>query len=514
MSSLPQPDVEYPRPAFVRPPVAYLWTLRTLSLIAFCVSGYLAWIALTEKAVYGCGGESSVFDCGHVMTSHWAKVAGVPVSVPAFALYSIMLSALAFCHRTQVDRIRQACWSFITAGGIAAGLAALWFAGLQVFVLDHICPWCMAAHTCGILIAGLLIWKQPSGRWNTARLSSLSVAATALLITTQYLSPEEQKFQEITFDDVSPGAGPIEEVTSGIDSPSAVDNENGELFAPPGESNSSSATDDIFEPPGSATSVDVPKSNGETVPDAASAASLLMLLPGSVQTLNHLLPAAALLLVSEDESEASEEHSAQKPEVPDEEPERRLVGVTGNKFRLDVRQWPLLGKPDAKYVFVEMYDYTCPHCRSTHQAVKGAFDRYGDDLAVVALPVPLDRACNSSASTQGGQHRDACEIARIAVAVWRVEPEKFKELHNWLFEANRTAFDARRQAETLVGKEALDKELGNSTAQEYIARHVDLYKRVGAGSVPKLMFPNTSLVGEMNSTQRLCETIERELASQ
>ena len=189
------------------------------------------------------------------------------------------------------------------------------------------------------------------------------------------------------------------------------------------------------------------------------------------------------------------------------------MGVTGNKFRLDVRQWPLLGKPDAKYIFVEMYDYTCPHCRNTHRAIRGACDRYGDDLAIVALPVPLDRACNSSATSQGGQHRDACEIAKIAVAVWRVDAGKFAEMHNWLFETDRSAYGARQQAERLVGKEALDKELSNSVAQEYVAKHVELYKRVGAGSVPKLMFPKTSLVGEVSSTQRLCDTIERELAS-
>ena len=68
-----------------------------------------------------------------------------------------------------------------------------------------------------------------------------------------------------------------------------------------------------------------------------------------------------------------------------------------------------------------------------------------------------------------------------------------------------------RHAEQLVGKAALDKELNYPTASQYIAKHVELYKRVGAGSFPKLMFPKASMVGEVSSTQTLIRRIEQEL---
>ncbi|MEZ6062559.1 MAG: thioredoxin domain-containing protein [Planctomycetaceae bacterium] len=193
-------------------------------------------------------------------------------------------------------------------------------------------------------------------------------------------------------------------------------------------------------------------------------------------------------------------------------PNERIVSVAGNQIRLNSRHWPLLGKSDAKYIFVEMFDYTCPHCRNTHVAVQGAFERYGDDLAVIALPVPLNRACNSAASG-GSEHASACELAKLAVAVWRTNPGKYREFHDWLFQstANTQPATARRHAEELVGADALKEELSKPYADQYIAKHVELYRRVGAGVIPKLMFPGETVTGEMNSTSDLCRRIESQL---
>ena len=186
-----------------------------------------------------------------------------------------------------------------------------------------------------------------------------------------------------------------------------------------------------------------------------------------------------------------------------------MITVAGNRITLDVKQWPLLGHADAQYVFVEMFDYTCPHCRNTHHAIKGAFENYGDRLAILALPVPLERACNDAAS--GGGHAGSCDLAKISIAVWRVSPEKFHEFHDWMFETTRSATSARAQAEKLVGAEKFRKEYGSKIPSEYVKRHVDLYKKVGQGSVPKLLFPKSTINGEINSKSTMVSTIEREL---
>jgi len=202
-----------------------------------------------------------------------------------------------------------------------------------------------------------------------------------------------------------------------------------------------------------------------------------------------------------------------KPDAKPAAPKPRIITVAGNQVSLNIRHWPLLGRPDAKYVFVEMFDYTCPYCRATHQAVRGAMDHFGNDLAIIALPVPLDAACNRTVGSTAGEHAEACEIAKTAVAVWRVSRRQFAPFHAWLFEQARTAAEARQHAAELVGERALQDELSLPHAASYIAKHVDLYERVGSGSLPKLLFLTSSVSGSVDSANTLIEMITREGAA-
>jgi protein-disulfide isomerase len=199
-----------------------------------------------------------------------------------------------------------------------------------------------------------------------------------------------------------------------------------------------------------------------------------------------------------------------KPNKP-KEIKRRLINVNGGQFSLDIRQWPMIGKPDAKYVFVEMFDYTCPYCRATHQSVRGAMEHFGDDLAIIALPVPLDAACNRAITYTAPEHAEACEIAKIAVAVWRVNRAKFAEFHSWLFDPSYqpSAADALQRAGQLVGDAAIRNELNKPTARDYVARHVELYERVGSGSLPKILFGGTSVSGSVESASTLIDMINQ-----
>jgi protein-disulfide isomerase len=159
-----------------------------------------------------------------------------------------------------------------------------------------------------------------------------------------------------------------------------------------------------------------------------------------------------------------------------------------------------------------MFYYTCPYCRATHQAVRGAMEQFGDDLAIIALPVPLDAACNRAIQYTAAEHAEACEIAKIAVAVWRVNRKQFAPFHSWLFESayRRSAAEARQHAAELVGEAALQKELSLPHATNYIARHVELYERVGSGSLPKILLLNSTVSGSVESASTLIDMIRRE----
>jgi protein-disulfide isomerase len=187
----------------------------------------------------------------------------------------------------------------------------------------------------------------------------------------------------------------------------------------------------------------------------------------------------------------------------------RLVPVSGGKKQLNVQQWPVWGNADGKYIVVKMFDYTCSHCRSTHRTMKQAYDQLGGDFGVLALPVPLHRSCNDAATNNSADGADACEVARLAITVWLVDRSKFTGYHDWLFEQKRTAWDARRYAESIVGADALKTELAKGIASKYVSKNVMLYKEAGAGTVPKIVFPTTTLTGEIGSASTVVEFAKR-----
>ena len=51
--------------------------------------------------------------------------------------------------------------------------------------------------------------------------------------------------------------------------------------------------------------------------------------------------------------------------------------VVDGKLEWDTCGHPVLGDPEAKYVVVKMFDYTCRHCRKLHHHLERARKRYG-----------------------------------------------------------------------------------------------------------------------------------------
>lgn len=138
---------------------ALLWIVRIAAVIGLLISGYLLYIALSGQVAVGCGeGDAG---CGHVLGTRWSKVLGVPVSGPAVALYLIMLAASLHAGSARPESERRGAWRIMSFCGLAAGGSALWFIGLQLFELGHICPYCMGAHGCSLVLAGATLGHGP-----------------------------------------------------------------------------------------------------------------------------------------------------------------------------------------------------------------------------------------------------------------------------------------------------------------------------------------------------------------
>jgi hypothetical protein len=136
-----------------------------------------------------------------------------------------------------------------------------------------------------------------------------------------------------------------------------------------------------------------------------------------------------------------------------------------------------------------MEDFTCHHCRQVHHLMLRAMKRYGDQLGVLILPMPLNNSCNAYIAQTAYQHRHACALAELALAVWVADPSKFAEYEDWLFEPAdaRAADEALAEAQRLVGKGALRKALDSGKPQQLVKDATQIYDFAGRGRLPKLL---------------------------
>jgi len=508
------------------------WFLAVLAvpmLIALGISCYLSYVSITASEIAGCSG-GKLFDCAHVIYSKWSKVFGFPVSGLAVLTYVGMIGALTVtCISRFSSSVRQFAWTAVTGLAIAAALAGLYFIFLQVFVLEHLCPWCLGAHTCGLLIAlSVLVCKARPAFGQLSAVSGLAAAGLALMIGIQVNSEEPPKYEVITLVPESAVVANTASDQTFTAAPSDFDGDEG-FMSPPGDE------DDLFAPP-SDEDEDFFAPPVEDFDDTdVQEASFLMpaQFNATIALMSHLaighspLQSAMLLPLpvqepqqngsetkQEDGSKTKQEGSAAKQT---EEPKKKLkkkepqrvVEFMGRK--LNAYQWPIDGSPTAKYVFVEMFDYTCPHCRTTSRALFKVKENMGDDLAVVVLPVPMNTRCNPSVKVDHADHIEACELSELAVAVWRIDPSKFSEFHHWMFEGDHAPdySTAYAKASELVASEKLNKEQKKGTSAEFVKIHCKMYQLLNAGPVPKLLFPTSAVQGEFTSVEELTRMIQQ-----
>ena len=368
--------------------------------VAICASGYLLWADLTSSKIAGCGDTGGLVDCGQVAKTRWAQWLGVPVSLLALGIYFTMAIALVVGSVGWFSRsVRKVSWVVVTVAVFAAGLSAIWFVALQMIVIKHICLYCMIAHACGLVATVTMLLASPLRAKAMLATAALSFAGFAVLVVGQVFARPQDMHRIERFD--NPAGSESEQIE----------------FAPPKEGSpaeeelNEQPNDELFQPPTS---------------DYHSATALW---PDLVSV---YFPSQARIALP---TFLATEMTADDASVP-ESANRRIVAIQGGAIKLDVSQWPLVGSNDAKYVLVAMFDYCCPPCRKTYMTVTRARENLGDQLAVICLPVPLNSTCNPSVRVTNPNFEESCELAKLAVAVWRVDPTRFASLHDWLFQGD------------------------------------------------------------------------------
>ena len=181
---------------------------RAFLLVAIAMAGYLAWASLSGGSLAGCGPESG---CDHVMQSRWAYWLGIPVSIPALLTYLGIFTATFSARQSALVARQKVAWTLIIILSVTMTGAAVWFIGLQLFVLKSFCPFCMAAHASGLIAAAILLKNVPIQPVNTKpkrpptvlalnpavrnKLALVGVLGVAILMAGQVLVTKQQRHQ-------------------------------------------------------------------------------------------------------------------------------------------------------------------------------------------------------------------------------------------------------------------------------------------------------------------------------
>jgi uncharacterized membrane protein/protein-disulfide isomerase len=247
----------------------------------------------------------------------------------------------------------------------------------------------------------------------------------------------------------------------------------------------------------------------------AAAAVLILRATGSPFRYRHVPAAAALgiafLVVGPwiNRPPTHEVQSAARAQLA----QGRHVDIFGGMFRINVDEVPVIGRRDAPAVMVSLLDYTCRHCRKMHGVLLAAEQAHRGKLAILTLPMPLDAGCNKVVQQTAPPHANACQYARLALAVWRADPSKMERFTDWVFEPDEPPVleSVTGYAGEIVGEEALGRAMNDPWVEKQLAQDIAIYeatyKRFGNGAMPQLIIGDNIVFGELENGMQDFETL-------
>ncbi len=387
----------------------WVTVVRVFVVAAFLIGSYLLSISLRGVSAVGCGPESG---CDKVLHSRWAYLFGIPVSLFALAIYGLtFITTLRLKPKAPIPAQKQA-WRVLVLSAMLMIGAGLWFFYLQVGVIHAICPFCMAAHGSGMVASVLILLAAPFGpapekKWQQEKhvfipvrvlrnLALLAVIGLAGMVLGQTL--HSRKTYVVT--------------------------------ALPGVTNVS--------PP---TTVGTPAPRGT-----------IMFTNPALRAESKIKPGMQSNVTAPQATKAAAMPPTTPQPLPPNPNRGRAFIVYGTNI-LDLQQVPVVGLPDAPYMIVSLYDYTCHHCKEMHEPLMQLTRTFPSDLGIISLPMPLDPACNHTVKRASGPAATACELARISLAVWRADRSKMRQFDDFMFAPKTppSPEEARVYATQLVG---------------------------------------------------------------
>lgn len=187
---------------------------------------------------------------------------------------------------------------------------------------------------------------------------------------------------------------------------------------------------------------------------------------------------------------------------------------------MDLSQTPVIGSPQARHVVQLLFDYQCTHCRKVHIMARELAAQQPQEWAFALCFTPLSPACNpyiphnANASFSG-----SCDLAKLALAVWKTNPGLFDAYDDWLFETDkgnlamwrpRTVEQARQKALELIGEEALTAALQDGWIESRLMDFAHLFGRTThaeKAGLPRLVYGNNWVIPEVLNVEALVEVM-------
>ena len=191
----------------------------------------------------------------------------------------------------------------------------------------------------------------------------------------------------------------------------------------------------------------------------------------------------------------------------------RKVTIFNGQFTLAIDEFPSIGPTNARDMVISMFDYTCSGCRILHSQLTEAQQTLSNRFSIFYLPVPLEKECNPTVKEVFPEHANACRYARVALAVWKVDPAKFKEFDQWIFAppVAPALDDTIAYAGRLVGEKALQEAIKDSRIDEQLRAattvYAATYQQLGAHALPQLIVGTNVAVGNFTSMEVLYQVL-------
>lgn len=464
-----------------------------LALAATLDAAYLTWTSFTHGVVIGCNGAEST-GCDDVLNSHWSRAAGLPVALGGLACYAAIFG-LSLAAGSRAFNANRWLGTALAAAAILSAASGIWFTLLQVFALHAFCYYCLGIHLCGLTIAGLVVWsllKRPQPQLAASRSHATLAAIPGVAAPRRSAGARPADGASLIV------AGPLAAGLLALLIAAQI------LFAPPTY---------VASKPALAETIDM------TAATETSPATDTSLSPNALShTVNRVTDDAAddddqLAEPVNDPIDADQSPASDDAALEEQAPVlSREVTFLNGRIKINMYDEAVLGSPEAKHVVLELMDYTCPHCRKAYAQIEDALDRYGDQVAVVIMPVPLELECNRTVTSTDPMHRGACKLAELALAVARTDPRKFADFHGYLFadvdEPPGTA-QAVVRAFRLTDRRKLRRVSQDSAIESRIQKYINLYSTLAVQNrgretpfgLPVQVVGDTVLSGDMTSEE-------------